>query len=40
MLQAALAYAIVALAFAWVVWTWFVPGKVRADLIARLRRRR
>jgi hypothetical protein len=40
MLQAAFAYLIVALAFAWVVWRMFVPGKVKAGLIARLRRRR
>jgi hypothetical protein len=40
MVQAALAYLIVALAFAWVVWRMFLPRKVRADLIAQLRRRR
>ena len=39
MIQAALAYLIVALAFAWVVWRMFVPRKVRTELIARLRRR-
>jgi len=38
MVQAVLAYLIVALAFAWVVWRMFVPRKVRADLMARLRR--
>jgi hypothetical protein len=38
--QAAIAYLIVALAFAWVVWRMFVPRKVRADLIAQFRRRR
>jgi hypothetical protein len=35
MVQAALAYLIVAMAVAWVVWRIFVPGKVKADLIAR-----
>jgi hypothetical protein len=39
MVQAALAYLIVALAAAWVIWRMFVPGKVKAGLIARLRRR-
>jgi hypothetical protein len=40
MVQAVLAYLIVALAFAWVVWRMFVPRKVRIGLTARLRRRR
>ncbi len=40
MVQAALAYLIVALAFAWVVWRMFVPGKVKADLMTRWRRKR
>jgi hypothetical protein len=39
MIQAVLAYLIVALAFAWIVWRMFVPSKVRAGLLARLRRR-
>ncbi len=39
MAQAALAYLIVALAAAWVVWRLIVPRKVRADLIARWRRK-
>ncbi len=39
LVQAALAYLIVALAAAWVVWRMFVPRNVRAGLIARLRRR-
>jgi hypothetical protein len=40
MTQAIVAYLVVALAFAWVIWRMFVPRKVRADLISRLRRRR
>jgi hypothetical protein len=40
MVQAVVAYIIVALACAWVVWRMFVPRKIRTDLIARLQRRR
>jgi hypothetical protein len=40
MLQSALAYLIVALAAAWVIWRMFVPRNVRAELIARMRRKR
>jgi uncharacterized membrane protein YuzA (DUF378 family) len=40
MVQTAIAYLIVALAAAWVIWRMFVPGKVRADVMARLRRKR
>ncbi len=39
MLQATLAYLIVALAAAWVIWRMFVPRKLRADLMSRLRRK-
>jgi len=39
MVQAVLAYLIVALALAWVVWRMFVPGKLKADLIAWLQRK-
>jgi hypothetical protein len=39
MVQTALAYLIVALAVAWVVWRMFVPRQIKSGLIARLRRR-
>ena len=40
MLQAVIAYALVAAAAGWVVWSMFVPRKLRARLKARLRLKR
>jgi hypothetical protein len=39
MVQATLAYLIVALAFVWVVWRMFVPRTVKANLMSRWRRK-
>ena len=39
-LQAVIAYAVVALAAAWVVWSMFVPSKVKARLRRRVKLKR
>ena len=38
MAQAVIAYAIVAIAAVWIVWSIFIPRKVKAAIRARLRR--
>ena len=38
--QAVIAYAVVAFAAAWVVWSMFVPGKLKARLQGRAKLKR
>ncbi|WP_256430044.1 hypothetical protein [Caulobacter sp. S45] len=38
--QAVIAYAVVAMAAAWIVWSMFVPGKLKARLRGRVRLKR